>query len=537
MRWLRRTTHERPRSSSSHFTMRRQRQEAAALGWMQALPDAVLRRRPVLSVHLAGALLSTGQIDGIDERLNDVEQLLELARAPVPGTTAADPLEVADEAEFRALPSLVALYRSAHALAVGDAGSATSFARRALDLAEQDAYLVRGAAAGLLGLVHWSAGDLEAGYRWYAESTANLERAGYVADTLGCAVALADIRIAQGRRRDAMRTYEVALERAAALGGPTLRGTSDMFIGLSEQYRERGEIETATQYLDRSLALGEFAGLPQSRYRWHVAMSRIMESRGDLDGAVGQLDEAERVYTADFFPNVRPIAALRARVWIRQGNVSAAERWAVEHGVAVDDDLDYVHEFAHVTLARLLLRGSVDGALPLLDRLLHSADEGQRTGSVVEVLLLQALGRHALGDTSAALAPLERALALAEPEGCVRTFVDEGAPMAALLTRAGRAGVAPHYVARLLAAFDAPQGTLVRQPLVDPLSGRELEVLRLLRSDLDGPQIARELVVSLHTVRSHTKSIYAKLGVNNRRAAVRRGVELNLFRTVGTSTN
>jgi LuxR family maltose regulon positive regulatory protein len=151
-------------------------------------------------------------------------------------------------------------------------------------------------------------------------------------------------------------------------------------------------------------------------------------------------------------------------------------------------------------------------------------------GSVIEVLVLQALAHQANGDLTAALVPLARALALAEPEGYVRLFVDEGAPMAALLGTAAQRGLAPDYVRRLLAAFGtAEESTPAKQDLIEPLSERELAVLQLLGTDLGGPAIARELLVSLNTLRTHTKNIFGKLGVNNRRAAVRRAEELQLL--------
>jgi LuxR family transcriptional regulator, maltose regulon positive regulatory protein len=165
-----------------------------------------------------------------------------------------------------------------------------------------------------------------------------------------------------------------------------------------------------------------------------------------------------------------------------------------------------------------------------LDRLLRAADEGQRAGSALEILVLQAVADQIRDNVSAALSPLERGLTLAEPEGYVRIFVDQGPPMAALLEAAAERGIAASYVRRLLGAFDKGEpGTPVRQDLIDPLSERGLDVLRLLGTDLDGPDIARQLVVSLNTVRTHTKNIYAKLGVNNRRAAVRRAGELDLL--------
>jgi LuxR family maltose regulon positive regulatory protein len=267
-------------------------------------------------------------------------------------------------------------------------------------------------------------------------------------------------------------------------------------------------------------------------------MARIREAQGDLDGALDLLDEAERLYMSDFSPNVRPIAALVTRVWVAQGRLGEALDWARERGLSVSDDLSYLREFEHITLARVLLARytsnradhSMLEAMGLLERLLQAAEEGKRTGSVIEILVLQALAHQTQGDTPAALMPLERALTLAEPEGYVRMFADEGPPMAVLLEEAAKHGIAPHYVRHLLTALGSTSDrTPIKQGLIEPLSERELEVLRLLGTGLNGPEIARELVVSLNTMRTHTKNIYSKLGVNNRRAAVRRAEELDLF--------
>jgi len=198
-------------------------------------------------------------------------------------------------------------------------------------------------------------------------------------------------------------------------------------------------------------------------------------------------------------------------------------------------DITILREFEHITLARVLVaRYKSDRAdhsiLGFLERLLKAAEDGKRTGSVIEILVLQALAHQVQGDLSAALMPLQRALTLAEPEGYVRMFVGEGPSMAALLEEAAKHGIAPNYIRQLLTAFGKTEDrTPVKQALIEPLSERELEVLRLLRTDLDGPEMARKLVVSLNTLRTHTKNIYSKLGVNNRRAAVRRAEELDLF--------
>jgi LuxR family maltose regulon positive regulatory protein len=521
--------------------MSRTREEAMVRGWLEVIPDEVVRVRPVLSVGFAGALLSVGELEGVESRLRDAERWLDVTTGTDARSQARSAeMVVADEEEYRRLPGMIELYRAAQALARGELPGTVRHARRALELAPGDDHLCRAGASGMLGLASWASGDLEAGHSAYAECMAGLRRAGHIADTFGCAIALADIRLVQGRLGEAMRTYEQALQRVPEQGGPVLRGTADMYVGMSGVHRERDDLPAATQQLLRSQELGEHTGLPQNRYRWRVAMARIRQAEGDLDGALDLLNEAERVYVGDFFPNVRPVPALRARVWIAQGSLGEALGWAREQGLSADDDLSYLREFEHITLARVLMaryqderaERSVHEAIRLLERLLRAAEEGGRAGSVIEILVLRALAYQRHGDTPAALSCLERAVTLAEPEGYVRVFVDEGPPIASLLRVAAKQQTAGNYVRQLLAAVtETEQNGPVKQALLEPLSERELDVLRLLGTELDGPAIARELMVSLNTVRTHTKHIYAKLAVTNRRAAVRRAAELDLPRT------
>jgi len=275
--------------------------------------------------------------------------------------------------------------------------------------------------------------------------------------------------------------------------------------------------------------------MPRFPYRWRVATARVRAVEGDLDNALELIEEAERFYVSDFFPNVRPVAALKARLWIANSQLRDAFGWARQAGLSVNDELSHLREYEHITLARLLLAQAkthrtgapVRDALVLLGRLLQDALTGARAGSVIEILALEVLALQAHGDTTAALGTLERALTKAEPGGYVRLFIDEGQPMATLLKEAARRDVVPaYYIDELLAAGAGPAVRVPKkQGLIEPLSERELDVLRLLGSDLSGPDIARELLVSINTMRTHTKSIYTKLGVNNRRAAVRRAQE------------
>jgi LuxR family maltose regulon positive regulatory protein len=517
--------------------MSQTRQEATVRGWLELIPDEVIRVRPVLIVAMAWVLLSDGEFEGVEGRLRDAERWLDAAK----GTGAGSPAEmvVVNEEEYRCLPGTIETYRAALALARGEPLDAVRHAQRALDLAPAEKHRWRASASGLMAIAFWGSGDLEGAYSAWAQCVAGLRRAGHIADIFGCTIAMADIQLVQGRLGAAMRTYEQALQRADEQSGPALRGTADMYVGMSEVHRERDDLAAATRQLLRSQELGEAVGLPQNRYRWRVAMARIRQAQGDLGGALELLDEAERLYIGDMFPNVRPVPAVRARVWIAQDRLGEVLGWAREQGLSVDDDLSYLREYEHITLARMLMARSAGEragrsaheATRLLERLLLAAEEGGRTGHVIEILVLQALAHQRQGDIPAALACLERALTLAEPEGYVRVFADEGTAMPALLAAAAKQGTTRNYARRLLAAMsETGPDSPVTQALIDPLSERELDVLRLLGTELDGPAIARELMVSLNTVRTHTKNIYAKLAVTNRRAAVRRAAELGLPR-------
>jgi LuxR family transcriptional regulator, maltose regulon positive regulatory protein len=328
----------------------------------------------------------------VDQRLRDAERWLTPSG---PAELHSAGMVVVNEHDFRMLPGLVALHRAGYALARGDLVETAGHARRVLNLAPADDVLTRGGATALMGLAAWASGDLETAYRSYSEGMADVERGGHLSATVGRAVTLADIRVAQGRLGDATRSYEQALRLASEQGGPAASGTADMYVGLSELERERNELEAATQSLLKSQELVAQSGFAQNTYRWRVAMARIHEAQGDLDAALDLLSGGQPPFMIDLSPNVRPIAAVRARVLVRRGRTAEALEWAREHALSAEDELSYLHEYEHVALARVLLAsGSADEAAVLLDRLLQAAELGGRTGSVIEILVLQALANH-----------------------------------------------------------------------------------------------------------------------------------------------
>jgi LuxR family maltose regulon positive regulatory protein len=458
---------------------------------------------------------------------------------------------VVDKQQWKSLAATIAIGHAYIAQALGNIPDTVRYARRALEFPEADPFR-HSQGSMLLGMACWASGDLEAAGRVFADYTMKLRAAGNIPDAIGTTVVLADIRLGLGRLRQAICTTEQLLQFVMDQGEPISPDTADLHRELSELYLEQGNLEAAAQHLQKSRELGEKADLLVWRYRWSIAQARLNETQDDLGGALDLLNEAERLYIRTPLPDGRPIAAMKARIWLKQGKLAKALDWAGAQGLSPDDDLCYLREFEHITLARILIAqyqnermdGTFQAATRLLDRLLRAAQEGgPRVGSVIEILVLQALAHRAQGNNTAALAPLARALTLAEPQGYLRIFVDEGEPMRLLIAdfrfsiekqMSSNALAQLGYTDKLLAAF-AP---LVNQPstfkkpkseMVEPLSERELEVLKLLRSELSGPEIARELMVSLSTVRTHTQNIFAKMGVNNRRAAVRRAEELNLF--------
>ncbi|MFZ1402066.1 MAG: LuxR C-terminal-related transcriptional regulator [Anaerolineae bacterium] len=497
-------------------------QSAAWLGWVKKLPDKLIRTMPVLCTQIAQAFTDTGELEASELRLQDAERCL-------------DGSEFTNEAQLKPLPAMIALTRAYNAQVQGDPAATVKYAELALQIIPEDDFDRRARATTILEVIHWASGNLESVIRGIGDSMERLTQLGNHVFVVASAFAVADLLVGLGRLSEAERTYQDALQLAAQHGPEAEHITAHHHLGLSMIYRQRGDDTLAAHHLKRAAELGLQTTLVDWLYRWHVAQAQLKEAAGDLETALALLDEAKRVYIQTLIPDLRPIAALKARIYLKQGRPDKARAWAAERGLSLADEVSYLHEFEHLTLARLEIANPLVNAL--LARLLQAAEAQKRCGSALDILLVQALSHEAQGNRPQALAALERALALAEPEGYVRIFVDEGEAMRLLIEKQSRNRDHPlsDYVDKLLAAFTqpvaAPKSAIIHQKsdMIEPLSERELEVLKLLRTELSGPEIAGQLIVSLNTFRTHTKNIFDKLGVNNRRAAVRRAEELDLF--------
>jgi LuxR family maltose regulon positive regulatory protein len=376
-----------------------------------------------------------------------------------------------------------------------------------------------------------------------------MEQLGHLTFVVASAFALADLLTAQGNLQSAIRAYEQSLQMAAAQGPEAERITAHHHLGLALLWCEMDQAEMAAPHLQKARELGEQTTLVDWPYRWHLAQARLAEAEGNLEGALAELDEAQRLYVKNPVPDLRPVAALKARLHLKQGRLPQAQAWAQDRRLAATDALSYLREFEHLTLARVLIAAYQAGqgdhplleALDLLARLLTVAEAQGRLGNALEILVVQALAYQVQGRLPLAFAALQHALELAQPQGYVRIFVDEGEPMRLLIgafrawierQAPGQGQALTGYVDRLLAAFVSPAASpssALRHPqsaIVEPLSDRELEILRLVAQGLSNREIAQRLFLAISTVKGHNLKIFGKLQVQSRTEAIARAREL-----------
>lgn len=522
--------------------LRKRRQDQTIVDWLDKISDEEIRARPLLATAKAWSRLIQGDLDGVDGWLDTAENQL---RTTLKQTHWSGSAQLRDatkdrDREVRSLPTTIAIYRASVAQARGDIEGTVLNARHAQEIAQPDDLLSLGAAAGFLGLAAWADGDLQTAVETFGQAVVHLNLAGNLTDELGATVVLASMSLALGRPDRAGELYTRALVAAEENPGSAISILGDMHVGLADILREGGEIEAAARQLALARELGDRGSLPENRYRWYAATAALCVAEGNLDVAIEMYATAERTYLHGFFPDVRPIAASKARVWILQNKLENARTWWTEHP-STEDSTTYLDEYNDLTVVRLQIaeqRASrdvnqpADKALALLDRVADSA--AGRLGTLIETAMLRGLAYQSSGDHQAALLSLSMAITQGVPVGYRRLFLDEGQPLTDLLRELARStndDLVRENALRLLASAKPRKTTASAVNPTDPdsLSERELEVLRLLPTDLSGPEIARRLFISVNTLRTHTKRIFTKLDVNTRRAAVSRARELDLL--------
>lgn len=511
-------------------------QYAAWLGWAKQLPEELIRSRPVLCTQIAWGYMDISEVDASESHLRDVERCLE---------NPPDDMVVVVEEQFRALPARIAFIRTYNAQSMSDFSAAVKYAELALKLAPEEDHFLRAQTNAILGGTYWAKGDLEAACKSLSDWVDKARKAGNFFFAIAGASGKADILTEQGHLREALKTLQQSLQLASEHEAESQRIIAHHHLGLALLYHEMRDDESAAQHFQKSFELGQQSVLRDWSYRKYLAQAQLKESDGDLDSALNLLDDAQRFYARSLIPNTRPIDAIKVRIHLKQGRLSNAQEWVREHGFSVDDDLSYLREFEHITLARVLVaeyqvnrtERIIQDALSLLKRLMKPAEDQKRIGSILEIQIVTALAYHALGNTSQAFSSLEHALILAGPEGFVRIFVGEGEPMRSLLSDFRRSlekqtRGKPHelmeYVNKLLSSFAQPIEKQ-KSKLVEPLSKRELEILQLIAQGLSNREISKRLFLALNTVKGHNRIIFDKLQAQNRTEAVARARELDLL--------
>ena len=531
-------------------------EQATIQSWLPALPRDVVRSRPRL-------LLAQAQMASMRGDLQTMEPLLEAAEQVI-GRTDHERFEPSTGPAGSLLVNvraMLALQRSYAAQLRGDAEATAALTREAMTHLGQDELMLTSAVQGFLATAEWLRGRLAAAQQAFESSIGWWRQQGQVTTTAWGYYCLARLQRGQGRLDAAARTCEQALDAAGQPGpgqpgpgqpgpgqpgqgqpGPGLRpAAGPALIGLAEVAYQRDDVGRALDYVIRGMTLcRQFVHTPPLAAGLAL-LAWIRQAAGDRDGAAAAIAEAE-----SFSPGpaglLNPVPAQRARLLLAQGDVAQVARWCADEGLRPDGPLDYPREPGHLVLARLLLAQDDAGpALVLLDRLEAAAAAQRRDGSLIEIRALRALALAAAGDDAEAVTVLASALRLGGPQGYVRVFADEGPAMAAVLAGCSRPSAAtgrrprcpsPTWPGCRARSAPQPEAQTLRPRqagLVEQLTRRELEVLGLLATGQSNHDIARNLVISLDTVKKHVSHLLGKLGAANRTEAVARGRELGLI--------
>jgi LuxR family maltose regulon positive regulatory protein len=476
--------------------------------WLASLPRASLEARPSLWVTYASTLLLGGQHTAVEPNLQGAEAALRASG-------------LSDQ--NRDLVGRIASLRATLAVMQHDAAAIMRQSQRALEYLHPDNLSIRTATTWTLGYAYQLQGDRAAASQAYRDTIATATSAGDSIYTIAATINLAQLQEADNQLALATGTYRRALHLA---GDPPEPIACEAYLGLARIAYQQNDLDAAQEYGQLCLQLTRRMEGVDTSASYALLLARLQLAQGDLDGAAAVLDTGEAfVRQHGFVFRIPEIAAAQVLVLLRQGHLATAAQLAQTHELPLSQ--------ARVHLAQ----GDPHRALALLEPLRQRAEAQGWADERLAMLALEAVVLRSAGEAGKALRVLGSALALAKPEGFIRSFVDEGAPMARLLAEALAAGVEPTYARRLLAAFPVAEPAPRSAPpqrdrdgaLLEPLSEREREVLQLIAEGLSNQDVAARLYLSLHTVKVHARNIYAKLGVTSRTQAVARGRALGVL--------
>ncbi|MAU12924.1 MAG: helix-turn-helix transcriptional regulator [Anaerolineaceae bacterium] len=503
------------------------------LRWVEKLSDEIVEARPVLLAAYAWALLDTRNLDAADLYLKKVENWLKIM-----DVQAHHEAIIVNKVQFKLLAGTTAAARTYLALTRQDNKQTIYHAQRALTLLAHDQHYWIGLTSLFLGLAQWADSDLDDAYDAVTDSIEHFQAIDNLYFQVYGTVVLAEIHVLQGKLRQAHDRYHAARQLAQSAASHTIPMSISFYVGLGALYLEWNDLEAAEQHIHTGTKALSRSLIGFDAYRLSIVLAQVRLAAGQHDDAMSLLAEAAEDFKPGAAPNISPPESLKARFLLKQGRLDAVLDWIQKQGLSTKDVLHFSDEFDHITLARVKLaqyqqqpnEHGLEHLLDFLERLRQTASDGGRAGRVLEILILQALAYAAKDDTDSALEHLNRALAIAEAEGYIRIFVDEGETMQTLLARCLLHGKHVAYVKKLLDHLQPhSDNQSPNQLLIEPLSERELDVLNLMANGHTNQAIADELFIALSTVKKHINNIYGKLNVPNRTQAINRARDLGIL--------
>jgi len=478
------------------------------LNWLASLPAEVMNIRPSLWVAYASVATMAGK------PVDDIREILQSAEAALDGAPRND--------KNRDLLGQIAAIRAMLAVSQNECEVITAQAQRALENLHPDNLSMRTSATWALGFAHQCQGDRAEAARTLSQALSISQSSGNIVFTIASATSLGQIYESDLRLNEAGEAYQQVLLSA---GEPPLSIACEAFLGLARIAFERNDLDAACQHTQQSLQLAGQIENVNTPLFCELLLSRIDLARMDIHGAAEKIARAELfVRHNNFLHHLPEVAAARIDLLLRQGNP--------EKALPLAKEFDLPLGLGNVYLAQ----NEASKALEIVQRHRRQAAARGWKDELFKADLLEALARHSLGKEEEALAQLHKALALAEYAGLIRSFIDQGPEMARLLTRAAYQKNTTPYLAKLLAAFEqetqrTANGTPLpeTQPLVDPLTKRELEVLRMVADGLSNQEISERLFLALNTIKGYNHKIFSKLQVQRRTEAVARARELGIL--------
>ena len=503
-----------------------QGKHTTVLGWINAFPKEFVKEHPYLSVLYGWALQLTGQLESSEAHLLNAENAL-------------DNLEYREDEDVHTVLGLIHTRRAYLTFLMGESDKTISYARQAMEQLPETAVLIRAQTATYLGVAYHIQGQLQAAVDTYNGILPTIQRMGGNSTAVSCYFNLGDLYTQMAQLHRAKEIYEQALQFTEQhTGRPDMPFCGYVYVSIGRILRQWNQLEDAYRFTTKGVALCRDWNVAQILALSCIDLAFVHQALGNGEQSRESLQEAIQIMDG-FSPwGTKAAIAHQVKFDLASGDIDAVERWTQANDLTIDGDFEFDREIEYLTLVRVFIaQKRFEKAYALGQKIYRFAQDIGKRQLELDGLILLALVFSVQGETDQALVHLKKAVNIAQPEGYIRIFVDEGPPMARLLYAALSRGITPDYVQRLLAAFPEtePEKTTVNQPKlsdtdwIEPLSNRELEVLQLIAEGLSRQGIAAQLVLSLNTIKTHTRNIYSKLGVNNQMQAVGKARGLGLL--------